>query len=136
MLDQIVYTYPTINEKIPTGSSVISGNFELREAQDIASILNAGQLDAKVDIAGSEYVGPSLGQKSIDSGAKSFLMALIFVLVYMLFYYFHAGVASNLALIINMFFIFVLSLHLMLPLRYQVLQVLFLLLVWRWMQMF
>ena len=106
VLDQIVYTYPTINEKIPTGSSVISGNFELREAQDIASILNAGQLDAKVDIAGSEYVGPSLGQKSIDSGAKSFLMALIFVLVYMLFYYFHAGVASNLALIINMFFIF------------------------------
>ena len=78
----------------------------LERAQDIASILNAGQLDAKVDIAGSEYVGPSLGQKSIDSGAKSFLMALIFVLVYMLFYYFHAGVASNLALIINMFFIF------------------------------
>ena len=106
VLDQIVYTYPTINEKIPTGSSVISGNFEVREAQDISSILNAGQLDAKVDIAGSEYVGPSLGQKSIDSGAKSFLMALIFVLVYMLFYYYHAGVASNLALIINMFFIF------------------------------
>ncbi len=106
VLDQVVYTYPTINEKIPTGSSVISGNFEVREAKDIASILNAGQLDAKVEIAGSEYVGPSLGQKSIDAGGKSFLMALIFVLVYMLFYYYHAGVASNLALIINMFFIF------------------------------
>ena len=106
VLDEIVYTYPTINEKIPTGSSVISGNFEVREAKDIASILNAGQLDAKVNIAGSEYVGPSLGQKSIDSGAKSFLMALVFVLIYMIFYYFHAGVASNLALIINMFFIF------------------------------
>ncbi|MBH76114.1 MAG: protein translocase subunit SecDF [Flavobacteriales bacterium] len=106
VLDEIVYTYPTINEKIPTGSSVISGNFEVREAKDIASILNAGQLDAKVNIAGSEYVGPSLGQKSIDSGAKSFLMALVFVLIYMIFYYFHAGVASNLALVINMFFIF------------------------------
>ena len=106
VLDKVVYTYPTINEKIPTGSSVISGNFEVREAKDIASILNAGQLDAKVEIAGSEYVGPSLGQKSIDSGAKSFLMALLFVLVYMLFYYYHAGVASNLALVINMFFIF------------------------------
>ena len=47
-----------------------------------------------------------MGQKSIDSGAKSFLMALVFVLIYMIFYYFHAGVASNLALIINMFFIF------------------------------
>ncbi len=106
VLDEVVYTFPRINEKIPTGSSVISGNFSVREAKDIASILNAGQLDAKVDIAGSQYVGPSLGQKSIDAGAKSFLMALLFVLLYMLFYYFHAGVASNLALVINMFFIF------------------------------
>ena len=106
VLDEIVYTYPSINEKITGGSSQISGTFKLDEAKDIASILNAGQLDAKVDIAGSEYVGPSLGKKSIDAGAKSFLMALLFVLIYMLFYYFHAGVASNLALIINMFFIF------------------------------
>ena len=87
VLDQIVYTFPTINEKITGGSSQISGNFKREEAKDIASILNAGQLDAKVDIAGSEYVGPSLGKKSIDAGAKSFLMALLFVLMYMLFYY-------------------------------------------------
>ena len=106
VLDEIVYTYPNINEKIPSGSSVISGNFDVQEAQDVASILNAGKLDAKVDIVGSEYVGPSLGQKSIEAGYKSFLLALLFVLIYMLFYYFHAGVASNLGLIINMFFIF------------------------------
>ena len=106
VLDEIVYTYPNINDEIKNGRSSITGDFDIAEARNIANVLNAGQMDAKVNIAGSEYVGPSLGQQSIDSGTKSFLMALIFVLVYMLFYYYHAGVASNLALVINMFFIF------------------------------
>ncbi|MAQ47571.1 MAG: protein translocase subunit SecF, partial [Flavobacteriales bacterium] len=54
----------------------------------------------------SEIVGPSLGQEAIESGYKSFLIALGFILIYMIFYYMHAGVASNIALLINMFFIF------------------------------
>ncbi len=51
-------------------------------------------------------VGPSLGQASIDSSVKSFLYALLVVLLYMIFYYYGAGVVSNVALIANLFFIF------------------------------
>ena len=51
-------------------------------------------------------VGPSLGEEAISSGLTSFVFALILVLIYMIFYYSRAGLASNLALLANIFFIF------------------------------
>ncbi|MBE37698.1 MAG: protein translocase subunit SecDF [Flavobacteriales bacterium] len=106
VLDDYVYSFPVVNAEISGGSSVISGNFTLDEAQDLANILKAGKLPAPARIIQSEIVGPSLGAEAISSGYKSFLIALGFVLLYMIFYYMHAGMASNAALIINMFFIF------------------------------
>ena len=106
VLDDYVYSFPVVNAEISGGSSVISGDFTLDEAQDLANILKAGKLPAPAKIIQSEIVGPSLGQEAIESGYKSFLIALGFILVYMIFYYMHAGVASNIALLINMFFIF------------------------------
>ena len=106
VLDDYVYSFPVVNAEISGGSSVISGDFTLDEAQDLANILKAGKLPAPARIIQSEIVGPSLGQEAIESGYKSFLIALGFILVYMIFYYMHAGVASNVALLINMFFIF------------------------------
>ena len=106
VLDDYVYSFPVVNAEISGGSSVISGNFTLDEAQDLANILKAGKLPAPAKIIQSEIVGPSLGAEAISSGFSSFLIALGFVLIYMIFYYMHAGLASNVALIINMFFIF------------------------------
>ena len=105
VLDKEVYSYPVVRQQLGFNSE-ISGNFDVVEAQNIASILNSGQLEAEVLFRSSEYVGPSLGKESVTKGYNSFLIALVFILLYMIFYYAHAGVASNLALIINMFFIF------------------------------
>ena len=105
VLDKEVYSYPVVRQQLGFNSE-ISGNFDIVEAQNIASILNSGQLEAEVLFRSSEYVGPSLGKESVTKGYNSFLIALVFILLYMIFYYAHAGVASNLALIINMFFIF------------------------------
>ena len=106
VLDDYVYSFPVVNAEISGGSSVISGDFTLDEAQDLANILKAGKLPAPAKIIQSEIVGPSLGAEAIQSGYKSFLIALGFILLYMIFYYMHAGVASNVALLVNMFFIF------------------------------
>ena len=106
VLDDYVYSYPTVNAEISGGSSVISGDFTISEAQDLANILQAGKLPAPAKIIQSEIVGPSLGAEAVSAGYKSFLIALGFVLIYMIFYYMFAGIASNVALIINMFFIF------------------------------
>ena len=105
-LDGVIYSYPTVNGEIAGGRSVISGNFELDEAKLIANILKAGKLPAPARIVEEAVVGPTLGSESITKGLNSFAIALLIVLAYMVFYYSKAGVASVVALIANMFFIF------------------------------
>jgi len=106
VLDNFVYSYPTVNEEITGGVSNITGSFTVKDAKDLANILKAGKLPAPAKIIQADVVGPSLGQEAISSGLISFLIALGVVLIYMIFYYSTAGFVSNLALLVNMFFIF------------------------------
>jgi SecD/SecF fusion protein len=105
VLDNQVYTAPRVNDAITTGRTSISGNFTVDEAQDLANVLKAGKLPAAAHIIQSEIVGPSLGQESIDSGLSSFLIAFLFVLVWMVFYYGRAGWYADIALAVNLLFI-------------------------------
>ncbi len=105
-LDDYVYSFPTVNGEIAGGQSSIAGNFSIEEAKMIANILKAGKLPAPARIVEEAVVGPTLGQESIDKGMMSFIVALLIVLAYMVFYYSKAGIASVIALLANMFFIF------------------------------
>ncbi|NNC50856.1 MAG: protein translocase subunit SecDF [Flaviramulus sp.] len=107
VLDDVVYSAPGVTTgPIAGGSSSISGDFTLNEAIDLANVLRAGKLPASADIIQSEVVGPSLGQEAIDSGTKSFLIALVLVLVWMVFYYGKAGGFADAAMALNILLIF------------------------------
>ncbi len=106
VLDNYVYSAPRVNGVIPNGKTEISGDFTVAETNDLSNILKTGKLPAPAKILQSEVVGPSLGQEAIQAGVTSFAIALIVVLLYMIFYYNHAGIASNVALLVNMLFIF------------------------------
>ena len=107
VLDDYVYSYPVVNDEIPSGRSSISGgDMTVEEAQDLANILKAGKLPAPARILEENVVGPSLGQEAIQSGLWSLIIAFILVLVYMLFFYNKAGFASDIALVVNIFFMF------------------------------
>jgi SecD/SecF fusion protein len=107
VLDDIVYSAPGVTSgPISGGNSEISGTFTLNEAVDLANVLRAGKLPASADIVQAEEVGPSLGQEAIDSGMKSFIIALAFVLLWMVFYYGKSGLYSNVALLLNILLIF------------------------------
>jgi len=105
VLDNFVYSAPRCQVEITNGSSEISGNFTIDEAKDLATVLNSGNLEARVNIVQSEVVGPTLGQESINAGLRSFLMAFVLVLLYMFMYYSRAGLVADLALCVNIFFI-------------------------------
>jgi len=105
VLDNFVYSYPVIRTEIPNGHSEISGTFSIDEAKDLATVLNSGNLEARVNIVQSEVVGPTLGQESIDAGLLSFALAFILVLLYMFMYYHKAGLVADFALCVNIFFI-------------------------------
>lgn len=105
VLDNTVYSAPTVQNEIPNGVSSISGSFTLEDTKDLANILKAGKLPAPARIVSDFVVGPSLGQEAIDSGLSSFVIAFIVILVFMALYYNKAGWVANLALVINVFFI-------------------------------
>ena len=107
VLDDIVYSAPGVTRgAISGGRSEITGDFDLNEAIDLANVLRAGKLPASATIIQSEVVGPSLGQEAIDSGIYSFLIALTFVLIWMIFYYGPSGIFADVALIMNIVLIF------------------------------
>jgi len=105
VLDQFVYSAPSVRGEIPNGNSEISGHFTIEEAKDLATVLNSGNLEAGVNIVQSEIVGPTLGKESIRSGLLSFLGAFLLVIIYMFLYYSRAGLVADLALLLNVFFI-------------------------------
>jgi len=107
VLDEIVYSAPGVTSgPISGGNSEISGNFSIEKAKDLANVLMAGKLPASADIIQADEVGPTLGKEAIDTGSKSFIIALILVLIWMIFYYGKAGLFSNFALILNIILIF------------------------------
>jgi len=107
VLDDIVYSAPGVSKgAIAGGRSEISGNFTLNEAIDLANVLRAGKLPASAEIIQSEIVGPSLGQEAIESGLNSFAIALVFVLLWMIFYYGSSGIFADVALVLNILLIF------------------------------
>ncbi|MAN58718.1 MAG: protein translocase subunit SecDF [Flavobacteriaceae bacterium] len=107
VLDDIVYSAPGVTQgAIAGGRSQISGDFTIPQGKDLANVLRAGKLPASADIIQAEVVGPTLGQEAIDSGMLSFIIALGFVLIWMIFYYGKAGAFADVALVVNILFIF------------------------------
>jgi len=106
VLDNLVYSYPVVQSEIPNGRSQISGNFTVEEAQDLATVLNAGKLPAPARIIEENVVGPSLGSEAINSSMIAFIVAFVLVLIYMIAFYGTAGIGACIALIINMLMTF------------------------------
>jgi SecD/SecF fusion protein len=107
VLDNVVYSAPGVSSgPIAGGRSEISGSFDVTETKDLANVLKAGKLPASADIIQSEVVGPSLGQAAIDAGTISSVVGFLLVCLWMVFYYGRAGWYANLALLLNLLFLF------------------------------
>jgi SecD/SecF fusion protein len=106
VLDGYVRSYPNVIQEITGGRSNITGLESLDEAKDLANILKSGKMPAPAVIVEEQIVGPSLGERAINSGFFSFAIAFLLVLAYMLFFYSSkAGMAANIALLFNVFFL-------------------------------
>ncbi len=106
VLDNKVISAPRILGPITGGSGQISGHFTVEQANNLAILLRAGALPAKLDIVEERTVGPGLGQDSINAGKLAAYWAAGLVLAYMLITYGTFGVFANIALMIHITFIF------------------------------
>ncbi len=105
ILDNHVFSYPTVRSRINNGRSSISGLDGLTEAEDLVNILLSGALPAPLDIIEERTVGATLGEASIQAGFLSVMFGLIFVAFFMVVYYHVGGAIADLALLLNIIFI-------------------------------
>ncbi len=107
VLDGYVRSYPRVQNEITGGSTEITGDFTIEEADDLANILKSGKMPAPARIISDTVVGPTLGKEAIHSGFVSFVIAFVLVLAFMIFYYSRsAGLIANIALVANVFLLF------------------------------
>ncbi len=105
VLDNTVYSAPVIQTKISGGDAMITGNFTMEQARDLAIVLRAGALPAPVQIIEERTVGPSLGTDSIRMGLISMLVGGLLVVAFMAIYYKVSGLIADVALILNILLI-------------------------------
>jgi preprotein translocase subunit SecD len=106
VLDDEVISAPVIREPILGGSGQISGSFTVEQANDLAILLRAGALPAKLTIIEERTVGPSLGQDSIEAGSLAAYIGSAFVAVFMIAIYGLFGFFALAALAINVLMLF------------------------------
>ena len=106
VLDEKVVSAPVIRGPITGGSGEISGGFTVAQANDLAVLLRAGALPAKLTIVEERTVGPGLGQDSISAGKTAFYVASVLVLTYMITTYGVFGVFADVALAVHILLIF------------------------------
>ncbi len=101
VLDNKVFMAPSIQSKISSGGTRITGFANKQEAEDIASVLKAGELPAPINVVQINYIGPSLGNDSITSGSYAMILGLMVIFLFMIIYYKLSGLIASLALSLN-----------------------------------
>jgi len=101
-----VISAPVFNEAIPSGQAVISGEFNIKEANELALLMRAGALPAPLKVVAEQTVGPSLGADSINDGQLATLIAFALVSVFMFLSYGLFGLFADIALTFNLILLF------------------------------
>nr|MBP9761309.1 protein translocase subunit SecD [Candidatus Magasanikbacteria bacterium] len=93
-LDGAAISIPNVNTVIPQGKAIITGNFTIKEAQELAQRLNTGALPVPIELVSQQSIGASLGAVSLAQSVKAGVVGILLIMVFMLFYYRLPGLVS------------------------------------------
>lgn len=104
ILDGVVESAPSINERICGGRARISMGSAINASEDakaLAVVLRTGSLNAPVSIGSVREIGPQLGRDAIRAGSIATLFGGVVVLFFMVLWYRSTGLLANIALVLN-----------------------------------
>ncbi len=100
MIDGVIISAPVVQEKITEGNAVITGNFTVDEAKELARNLNQGALPVPINLVSRQTVGATLGQESVQKSLVAGIIGLIAVAVFMIGFYRFPGLLATASLLI------------------------------------
>ena len=112
-LDGQPISIPFVKDEIPGGKAVISGQFTIGQAKELALRLKSGALPVPIRLISQQSIGASLGKESLDKSLKAGLIGLILVSLYLIIFYRLPGLISVFSLLI--YSILVLSIYKLVP---------------------
>ena len=98
MLDDAIISYPTVNEPITNGEAIISGDFTMSSARELASLINSGNLPVELKEISSNTVDATLGAGALYNAILAGLISLIIIMLYMIFFYRLPGLLASVSL--------------------------------------
>ncbi len=90
---------PHVNEVINSDKCVITGGYTAETAEDVAELINSGQLPFSLKQAELRSVGPTLGSQALNTSLKAALIGIILVMIFMLLIYRLPGLVASISLI-------------------------------------
>jgi len=99
-IDGIPISVPYVQNEITNGQAVITGEFTIDQARNLARNLSAGALPVPIKLISQQVIGPSLGKESLDKSLKAGLYGLIALALFLLIYYRLYGLIAIFALLI------------------------------------
>lgn len=99
-LDYFPLSAPTVQQKITEGNAVITGNFTVDQAKQLAISINSGALPLPIKLVEQRNIGPTLGALEVKKSLIAGFFGLLMVLAFMILYYGKLGLIASLALII------------------------------------
>jgi protein-export membrane protein SecD len=98
LLDEAVISMPTVNEPITTGEAVISGDFTYEAAEELATLINSGNLPVELELISMNTVDATLGAGSLENAVKAAAIALVIIMLFMIAFYRLPGFMSAISL--------------------------------------
>ena len=99
-LDDKLLQNPVVQTPITNGQAEITGYASLEEAAQYAVLLRSGALPVSLSIEEKRTVGATLGVDSLNKSINAGMVALIFIVLFMLVLYRLPGLVANISLVV------------------------------------
>lgn len=100
MMDETVVSSPRVSEEINSDSCVITGDFTVETAKDLANKIKSGQLPFNLNVITQETVGAELGANALPTSLLAAAIGILLIMIFMVVMYRIPGLIADLSLLV------------------------------------